>query len=154
MTTTEERAKTQAAAQYASIVEMVTRLEHAQECQDFEECELRDDLREVMESLDVSTLEEYHDEEKAREAIEEDALSVDVRSSWQSPGESLEPAEFQLLLCTGGPAARIVGELDETAEPRRAWMEYQDWGTPWTQYFGASQDTLLAYAGQFCFGVH
>jgi hypothetical protein len=56
-----------------------------------------------------------------------------------------------ILLCTGGPAVRIVGELDR-GTPCRAWLEYQDWGTPWTQYFGAKSDTLCEYAANFFFG--
>ncbi len=37
-------------------------------------------------------------------------------------------------------------------DPCRAWLEYQDWGTPWTQFFDAEQDTLLTYCRQFYFG--
>jgi hypothetical protein len=37
-------------------------------------------------------------------------------------------------------------------EPHRAWLEVQDWGTPWTRYFDIEQDTLLAYARCFYFG--
>lgn len=91
------------------------------------------------------------DEEDARQRIQEDPLSVEVRSDWASPGEELTAGEFQILLCTGGPAVRIVGELDR-GEPCRAWLEYQDWGTPWTQYFSASSDTLCQYASHFFFG--
>lgn len=95
---------------------------------------------------------ECNDEEQARERIQEDALSVEVRSGWASIGETLTPEQFCILLATGGPAVRIRGELDEHQEPQRAWLEVQDWGTPWTQYFGAEQYTLLAYAQCFYFG--
>jgi hypothetical protein len=91
------------------------------------------------------------DESKARQAIQDDPLEVRVRSNWTSPGETLEAGEFMILLCTGGPAVRIVGELNR-GEPCRAWLEYQDWGTPWTQWFGASSDTLCEYASNFFFG--
>lgn len=91
------------------------------------------------------------DEDDARQRIQEDPLSVEVRSDWASPGEELTAGEFQILLCTGGPAVRIMGELDR-GEPVRAWLEYQDWGTPWTQYFDASSDTLCQYASHFFFG--
>ena len=90
------------------------------------------------------------DEDDARQRIQDDPLSVEVRSDWASPGEPLEPSEFMILLCTGGPAVRIVGELNR-GEPCRAWLEYQDWGTPWTRYFGADSDTLCQYASQFYF---
>lgn len=95
---------------------------------------------------------ECNDEEQARERIQEDALSVEVRSGWASIGETLTPEQFCILLVTGGPAVRIRGEFDGHQEPQRAWLEVQDWGTPWTQYFGAKQDTLLAYAQCFYFG--
>lgn len=91
-------------------------------------------------------------EDDARQAIQEDALSVEVSSGWYTPGSDHEPEEFNILLCTGGPACRIRGELGQWKEPDRAWLEYQDWGTPWTEYFDADQDTLLAYAREFYFG--
>jgi len=90
-------------------------------------------------------------EEVARQVIQESALDFQVRSDWASPGEPLEAAEFCILLCTGGPAVRIVGELNR-GELCRAWLEYQDWGTPWTQWFGADSDTLCQYAANFFFG--
>jgi hypothetical protein len=94
---------------------------------------------------------ECTDEDEARQIIQEDALEVQVRSDWESPGAPLEAVEFMILLCTGGPAVRIVGELNR-GEPCRAWLEYQDWGTPWTQWFGAKSDTLCEYAANFFFG--
>lgn len=94
---------------------------------------------------------EYEDEDEAREAIQEDPLDIRVRSEWESPGEPLEAVEFMILLCTGGPAVRIIGELSG-GQPSRAWLEYQDWGMPWTQFFEASSDTLCEYAANFFFG--
>jgi hypothetical protein len=98
---------------------------------------------------------EYKNAEEAREAIEEDPLSVEVRSGWTTPDEPLTPAEFCILLCTGGPAVRIVGELDDYKQPTRAWIEYQDWFTPWQEYHGEhapSQATLLSYCRCHYFG--
>lgn len=91
------------------------------------------------------------DEETARERIQEDPLSLEVRSSWTALGEELTADEFCILLTTGGPAVRIVGDLDR-GEPSRARLEVQDWGKPWTKYFQAEQETLLAYCGCFYFG--
>lgn len=90
----------------------------------------------------------------AYERIQEDPLSVEVRSGWVTPGETMQAEEFTILLCTGGPAVRIVGELDEHREPCRAWMEYQDWFTAWTEYHGDNFDAevLLTYCQQFYFG--
>lgn len=95
--------------------------------------------------------------EKAREEIQEDALSVEVRGGWRSPSEAEEaPEEFRILLSTGGPATRIVGELDQYGQPTRAWLEVQDWFQPWTEYRGAwgegGAEVLLAYASCFYFG--
>ena len=94
---------------------------------------------------------ECESDEDARTRIEEDALSVEVRSGWTTPGETMEAEDFAILLSTGGPAVRIRGELDR-GDPSRAWLEVQDWGRPWTQYFPADQDTLLTYARCFSFG--
>lgn len=89
------------------------------------------------------------DQDDAQERINEDPLEVTVRSGWVSQGTEMTADDFAILLCTGGPAVRIRGELDQHGTPCRAWLEYQDWGTPWTQYFGAEQKRLLAYAQHF-----
>jgi hypothetical protein len=120
--------KDQAAAQYASIVAMVERLDKANKGHDDNE------------------------QEEARDAIESDPLSVQVRSGWYTPtSEAPEAEEFQILLCTGGPAVRIVGELSSN-QPDRAWLEFQDWFTPWTRFHDVDKDVLLTYARCFYFG--
>jgi hypothetical protein len=120
--------------------------------------ELRDqEERDADESEELAALEaaagECKDADEARERIQEDALSVEVRSGWQSLGEPLEATEFCILLCTGGPAVRIVGELSQ-GEPSRAWIEYQDWFIPWTELVAApiERETLLAYCQCLYFG--
>ena len=93
--------------------------------------------------------------ETAREAIQEDPLSVEVRSGWYGVSGGSEsgkdPAEFRILLCTGGPAVQIVGALSEHCEPESCRLEHQDWGTPWTEYRLSSEDTetLLEYCRCF-----
>jgi hypothetical protein len=94
---------------------------------------------------------ECESREDAEQRIQEDPLSLEVRSGWTSLGEPLAAEEFNILLATGGPAVRIVGELSG-GEPSRAWLEVQDWFTTWTQYIGADQDVLLTYARCFYFG--
>lgn len=108
-----------------------------------------DELRDLEEDL-----KEFKDADEARNRVQEDPLSVQVRSGWTTPGETMEAEEFEILLSTGGPALRIRGELNQHQEPDRAWLEYQDWGTPWTEYHGenASQDDLLVYSQTFYFG--
>ena len=151
---TENHAEEQAAAQYSSIVRMLAAVEcdydRLEELRDTDPADLTDEDREELAELEEAA-DDCENEEAARDRIQEDPLSVEVRSDWTSPGEPLEAGEFCILLCTGGPAVRIVGELNR-GEPCRAWLEYQDWGTPWTQYFGASSDTLCQYAAHFYFG--
>ena len=87
--------------------------------------------------------------------IQEDPLSLQVRSGWESLGAELEPAEFEILLSTGGPATRIVGELDQYKEPTGPRLQHQDWFKPWTEYLDATdaQDEALEwYCGMFYFG--
>lgn len=94
--------------------------------------------------------------EKACQAIHEDALDLQVRDGWRQLGDrDQKPAEFCLLLATGGPAVRLVGTIDEYGLPETAVLEVQDWGTPWTAFkhtvSKSAQEALLAYARCFCF---
>ncbi len=172
MSTSDESLKETGHCAAASIVEMVAALE----CDYDRLGELRDELKQADEDLEngcciletsemgamrveMKELEDAAGECESREdaetRIQEDALSVLVRCGWHEPtncGDAIKPEEFELLLCTGGPAVRILGELNEHCEPSRAWLEVQDWGTPWTRYFDIEQDTLLAYARCFYFG--
>jgi hypothetical protein len=174
-----DNAYTQAVAQANSITAMVAALEVDYDRLE----ELKDELESACEdqaegnSFDVWVVNqanddqamfhdaaiEYHDlveaangnecEDGAREAIQNDALDVQVRSDWHAPGGDNKPSEFQILLCTGGPAVRIIGELDNYSEPCRAWIEYQDWFQPWQEAVGViEQDVLLTYCQQFYFG--
>ena len=149
----------QAKAQLASIIQMVNALEV-----DYDRLEELRDLEsnnhlDVPEQEELAELEEAADgcdsEDGARERILDDPLTVEVREGWHAPGDTgASPEEFQILLCTGGPAVRIFGELDEYCQPKRAWIQYQDWGTPWTEYITSSEedDAVLTYCQQFYFG--
>lgn len=131
-------AKEQAKAQFDSIKEMVERLTAAKDGDDQDE------------------------QDAAREAIDEDPLSVEVRSDWHAPHVTADdrsdhdkPSEYCILLCTGGPAVRIVGNLNRWCEPESAHLECQDWGTLWTECeprSAAAEKTLLAYASCFYYG--
>lgn len=92
------------------------------------------------------------DRDDAEQRIHEDALSVQVRSDWHNVGDDAELAEYCILLTTGGPAVRIIGELRD-GEPHSAILQVQDWGTPWTEHVttGDEHKALLAYAGCFFF---
>ena len=94
--------------------------------------------------------------EKAEQVIHEDPLSVQVRSDWYTPGDKdgAKAAEYELLLATGGPAVRIIGDL-ECGEPISARLEVQDWFIPWTRLVTSEGDDekLLRYAQCFYFGA-
>lgn len=95
---------------------------------------------------------------EAQEAVEqeiyEDPLEISVRSMWTPLGQPLEADEFRILLCTGGPAVQIVGDLDEHGgihgQPR---LEYQDWFKPWEAMWLTEdqQKDLLDYCSMFNF---
>jgi hypothetical protein len=167
-TDTSER---QAQAQLAGIREMVASLE----CDYDRLAELREQRDEYQpddddpptwaeafpdDAEDLAELEdaagECESQDDARERIEQDPLSVRVRSDWHSPGEDPTDAcgEFEILLCTGGPACRIIGDLDESCEPCKARIEHQDWFTPWTEYRLNSEEeaAVLTYCRCFYFG--
>jgi hypothetical protein len=91
-------------------------------------------------------------QEDADQRIHEDPWSLQLRSGWYEPGtRSPKAEEFELLLTTGGPAVRIIGELTN-GEPTAATLQVQDWFTPWTDYRPAHSDVLLAYCRVFYFG--
>ena len=154
-------AEENARAWAVSIVTMVTRYEHASRCTEARpDCEALPE--DVWDALDLdpdrdATDEEwsaYHDEADAEQRISESVLEVQVRGDWHTPGEHpRQEAEFEILLTTGGPACRIVGELDHPGEPRWAWLEHQDWGTPWTPLAEGRppEGTLLAFASHFLY---
>ena len=128
---TTERAHAQARAHLAHIVELLRR------------------LHEALDAGDEAA------EDAAREEIDELPLEVLVRSGWHRPGEDAgTPEEYQILLCTGGPAVRIVGDLGRYGEPTTAVLQYQDWGTPWTEYPAGDEEAraLLEFAREFYYG--
>lgn len=159
-----KRAREQAEAQMASIAEMVAALEcdydRLAELRELRDADSHPTLWRMANPDDAEELAELEEaagecesREDAEQRIQDDPLSVEVRSGWHSPGGDNEPEEFKILLCTGGPAVQIRGELNHHGEPHRAWLEYQDWGTPWIEYHGenADQETLLTYCRQFYF---
>jgi len=133
-----ERAKSQARAQIESIVEMVNAHRKA-----------NDDGETEYEG-------EMCDEDSMSQRISEDPLSVQVRSDWHTPGDEGESVEFEILLCTGGPAVRIIGELRENySEPKSATVQYQDWFTPWVDYSETTEEedkAILRYCQHFYYG--
>lgn len=99
--------------------------------------------------------------EAVREEIQECPLSVEVRSDWYTltPGADMKPYEYRITLTWGGPALQITGTLDQYQHPETVRLEYQDWGTPWTEYvsgdfneYKKNQAYLLKFASCFYFG--
>jgi len=146
-----DNAQSQARAQLRGIRELLAALENDWERLD----DLRDNKAEAEadgvlmaadEAEELAELEaaagEYTSQEDAERALYEDPLDIQYRSGWGSTREDMQPEEFQILLCTGGPAVRIMGELDFNGEPHRAWIEFQDWGTPWTMLFEGQAEAL------------
>lgn len=157
-TTERNHARENAAAWMSSVAQMVAALEvdydrlaELREQDERDEAEA-EEFRELTEAATVDG-DLMEDREEAERRITEAPLSVQVRSGWVDPGAEMTAEEFEVLLTTGGPALRIRGELD-SGQPHRAWLEYQDWGTAWTEYHGenADQATLLAFCQQFYFG--
>lgn len=130
----EDRGRANALAWMKNIVEMVDRLEAAQKLMPHR----------------------YGREEAARDAITESVLSVEVRGPWHVPGDiaGVGSTDYRILLTTGGPAAQIVGDLDEYSEPETANLQHQDWFTPWTTLpiNDDEQAALLTFARCFYFG--
>lgn len=77
-------------------------------------------LESIMEMVQNLNSDNDEDREDALERIYEHPLSVQVRSVWCAPGSKMDPAEFEILLCTGGPAVRVIGELDHHNEPHQS----------------------------------
>ena len=105
--------------------------------------------------LNKSDSDHYDWAEAIQQQIDEMPLSVLVRDDWHEPGLGSETGgEYEILLCTGGPAVRITGPLDRWEQPGDAFLQYQDWGTPW-EPVAVDSDTQLAlqdFVRNFYFG--
>ena len=90
--------------------------------------------------------------ESAEQAIYDDPLAVDVRSGWVNVWTTeFEPVEYRILLCTGGPAVQLEGELDDRNQPYNVQLQHQDWFEPWQTVPLTAEDTetLLTYVRHF-----
>jgi len=110
---------------------------------------LCDQLTRLKAACNASDDEAY---EAIREEIQEAPLSLAVRSLWAEPGAPLESGHFCILLTTGGPGLRIIGDLGRFSCPECSRLEYQDWGAAWREYLPADSATLDAWAAQFYWG--
>jgi hypothetical protein len=121
-------------------------------------------ITEIMALIDKAGAESCHVEYEGSEydydglceRAQEDALAVSVRGPWHTPGEyDNKPSEYLVLLSCGGPACRITGDLNQYGQPDSARVEWQDWGTPWTEYRDTTteqDDAVVAFVRLFYFG--
>ena len=127
--TIENTARGQAKMQLAGVIEMVKELRAA--CSEGDEKRI----------------------EKAEKVIEEDPVEVCVRSGWQPVGNTSSPEidEYSILLCGGGPAVSVTGNLNAHGTPDDAKLEYRDWFERWTEYETTEEEKeyLVEYADQF-----
>ena len=95
----------------------------------------------------------WHNEDDARQVIEEGHYGVQVRSDCHTPGENGETAGYRVTLGGGGPASQIVGELQD-GEPYTAVFQFQDWFKPWTdaQTTTEQDETMLEWVQMLYFG--
>jgi len=107
-----------------------------------------------LESLNPTTCEEEEEIEQIKESILNSALSVEFRSGWTSNPNDIELEEFKILLTWGGPALRVIGELNQYKEPENIKMQFQDWGTCWTDFeiTENQQEALNWFCNCFYFG--
>lgn len=106
-------------------------------------------IKEMLQVVENATDDER---EAAEQAIYDDPLAVDVRSGWVNVWTTeFEPVEYRVLLCTGGPAVQLEGELDDRGQPYNVQLQHQDWFEPWQTVPLTAEDTetLLTYARHF-----
>ena len=108
-------------------------------------------------SLNPTTEEQENRIEEITQEVLNSALSLEFRSGWYSSLYDRvrigEPEEFKILLTWGGPALRVIGEIEENyaVNPK---LQFQDWGTPWTdlEITEDQQDALNWFCNCFYFG--
>ncbi len=95
----------------------------------------------------------FDSEEELLEYCTELPLGVSVRGTWHAPGDTetaIVPVAYQVLLTTGGPGLRLIGDLDSDRIPVSVRVEYCDWGVPWTEWTGyADEEALLWFVELF-----
>lgn len=121
----------------------------------------RASLESIVEMVeDLQNAMDFNDDDKYEETltyIYEDPLDIAVRKSgWVSLGFGYEDNdfdEFMILVTTGGPAVRVIGDLDQCGEPVNARIQHQDWFEPWTdlEIDTYEEECLLTYCQQFYF---
>ena len=107
-----------------------------------------------IESSNPTTQEQEEKLEEIKESILNSALSVEFRSGWSTNFDQLEIEEFKILLTWGGPALRVIGDLDQYKQAENIKLQFQDWGTYWTDYelTEKEEESLNWFCNCFYFG--
>lgn len=123
----------------------------------------REDIGEVRENLvehiagQMLNPEDYsfqynfdEDSDEARDQIMDDPLEITYRTGWLNHSEVCDGIdkgnieECCVLLCTGGPAVRILCDVDHRGTLSRPCVQYQDWGTSWTDLLSLNREQRAA----------
>jgi hypothetical protein len=118
-------------------------------CQEYALAKWDEDLADELATLEADAG-DCKDRDDAETRIQQDPLSIEFRTGWTTDRQDFTWDEACILLSTGGPAVRILVEL-ENGEPHRAYLQTQDWGTQWTDYYEEGIGELLTkYVNVFC----
>ena len=107
----------------------------------------RRSIEEMAKMLEKTKSKNEKKAEEGREEIQNDPLEI-------ATGKDFDGTRtYMILLGTGGPAARITGDLNEYGEPETARFQFQDWFKPWTtaQTSYEENQTMIEYARNFYF---
>jgi len=112
------------------------------------------ELQAVAESTMADILEWHRmpDGDEKWDAASERPLSVLFRSGWSSgPEWTVDGGEVEILLGTGGPAVRIMADIDGKKGIVNPRIEAQNWGIPWTECTATGEQAvaLRAFASHF-----
>lgn len=95
---------------------------------------------------------DYSSTEDVIDTVKDNALSVEVRSTWTTNTESFEAEEFRIVLCTGGPHVEIRGNIGLHGQPEDPEVYSSDWFEGLQRFPLADYDALEWFCGLFYFG--
>jgi hypothetical protein len=98
-----------------------------QEAQKYYDAVFDEELKALLEQAD-------NGDDDARESLEYRAYGIGRQ------------VRYYVTLAGGGPAARLVVEIDEYGGIENAWFEYQDWFTPWVSAPRQDKDLVERFA--------
>lgn len=99
----------------------------AEEAQEYYDSFFDDELHRLLDDAESG-------DEDARESLEYRAYGI------------VRQVRYYITLAGGGPAARLVVEVDAYGDVESAWFEYQDWFTSWTEAPRQDRELVERYA--------